>query len=88
MRTAYSKPPTEWASGNVVKASDDLYYRWLADPDRLDIWHWCVRADDWPCLIPTADTVRAKEPTTLEPMLLFGCCGMRGWLRNGRWESA
>lgn len=67
------------------------------------VWHWCSRvvwqADptrvrvlcepQWSPAGVGAHTLVTEEPLHLEPSLLWSdCCGMHGFIRDGRWVSA
>lgn len=73
-----------------------------AHPEHPHLWHWCTRATWRQDPTKTADlepkwalagtgghTLVAREPLHLEPSVYWpDCCGLHGWVRDGRWTSA
>ncbi|MFE9812414.1 hypothetical protein [Streptomyces sp. NPDC005548] len=94
-------PPTDWPGmemTGLTKLNDDIYFGWLNDQANPLFWHWCAALADvpeehtvhgrWVAAGTGAHTLLAKEPLHLEPSLLWECCGLHGWVRNGKWETA
>lgn len=95
----HSQPPRPGA----IRITDDLYVTWPTDEPGPLLWHWCDRSV-WkqkpdvnlehctPKWTPTGvqkHELISKDPLHLEPSVYWpGCCGMHGWVRNGRWEGA
>jgi hypothetical protein len=84
---------------DMARLTDDIYFGWLANEANPTFWHWCkslesVPADRkvndgcWVAAGTAAHTLVSREPLHLEPSLLWRCCGLHGWARNGQWESA
>ncbi len=95
-------PPTDWPGlemADLTRLNDDIYFGWLANEPNPTFWHWCralegVPADQkvhdgcWVAARTSSHQLIAREPLHLEPSLLWKCCGLHGWVRNGRWASA
>lgn len=95
-------PPSDWPSLEMVgmtKLNDDIYYGWLTNEPTPTFWHWCKALEDvpselkvhdgcWVAAGTSAHTLVSREPLHLEPSLLWKCCGLHGWVRNGQWEPA
>lgn len=67
------------------------------------IWHWCTRSlwqadpsripalcePQWTPAGVAAQTLLSTDPLHLEPNLLWSdCCGMHGFIRDGKWTPA
>ncbi|MDX2870522.1 hypothetical protein PV382_23415 [Streptomyces scabiei] len=83
----------------MTRLTDDIYFGWLAEEPNPTFWHWCrslegVPADRkvldgcWVAANTSDHTLLSREPLHLEPSLLWRCCGLHGWVRNGQWEDA
>jgi hypothetical protein len=104
VNTNHDQPPSTWDGVNATPAGGDIYYRSdpeLGEPGTLDsilVWHWCtavapgdgevVSEGRWAASWPSAHTLVCAVPLHLEPSLLFKCCGVHGFIRNGRWTAA
>lgn len=84
------QPPPTWANwdGQMVKINDDLYYTFLGEDDRPTVWHWCEKGGKWSASRCSLHDLISSEPLHLEPSVLYVCCGMHGWIRDGRWVEA
>ena len=97
-----SVPPSDWPGLEMVgmtKLTDDIFYGWLTEEPNPTFWHWCTSLEDvpadrkvhdgcWVAAGTTAHTLVSREPLHLEPSLLWRCCGLHGWVRNGQWTGA
>ncbi|MDX3527145.1 hypothetical protein P1P75_11995 [Streptomyces sp. ID05-39B] len=97
-----SLPPTDWPGmemADLTKLNDDIYYGWLANEPNPTFWHWCktlegvppehkVHEGCWVAAGTGAHTLVSRDPLHLEPSLLWNCCGIHGFVRNGQWVSA
>ncbi|GGX99720.1 hypothetical protein [Streptomyces fructofermentans] len=94
-------PPSDWPgleTGDVVRLTDDVYYGWLEHEVTPVFWHRCAALADvpaehtvhgrWVAAGTSGHTLVAREPLHLEPSLLWKCCGLHGWVRDGQWTSA
>jgi hypothetical protein len=91
-------PPPNWAPCPVTKVTDDLYVGWPDGEAMPWFWHWCtghapgpgpmVDEGRWMAAGTNKHTLVSREPLHLEPSLLWSCCGMHGFMRNGRWTAA
>lgn len=91
----HATPPSQWCdwwSGGVVDLTPDVSYGWpdeelVADPDDPNpwFWHWCPNQGRWLAQGTMNHDLVAKEPLHLEPSLLWPCCGMHGFVRDGKW---
>ncbi|MGW2739120.1 hypothetical protein ACWC4D_33585 [Streptomyces sp. NPDC001288] len=95
-------PPSDWPGlemTGMTKLTDDIYYGWLSGDPNPNFWHWCKSLENvsperkvhdgcWVDASTGAHTLVSREPLHLEPSLLWRCCGLHGWVRNGQWESA
>lgn len=85
-----SNPPSEWL-GSAVKISDDIYAAWFTDTEGVEeanpiIWHWCPVLNHWEGSGTPLHTLVSREPLHLEASLLFNwCCGLHGFIRDGKW---
>jgi hypothetical protein len=90
------RPPTTWSRLTIARDVTEI------DPEAgiyaqpsLDrstenpaIWHWCAKAESWLVSGTRGHTLVSRDPLHLEPSLLWACCGMHGWIRDGRWQAA
>lgn len=94
-------PPTNWPGLEMVgmtKLTEEIYFGWLATGSAPTFWHWCAALADvpiehtvsgrWVAAGTSSHTVVARDPLHLEPSLLWSCCGLHGWVRNGQWTGA
>lgn len=64
---------------------------WLTPTFRPDTtnptwWHWCLVTDRWQAAGTGLHTVVSRDPWHLEASLLASwCCGLHGFIREGRW---
>ncbi|MGY1500805.1 hypothetical protein ACW4TU_30210 [Streptomyces sp. QTS52] len=82
----------------MTRLTDKIYYGWLDDQAHPTFWHWCAALADlpeeqtvtgrWVAAGTSAHTLVSREPLHLEPSLLWSCCGLHGWVRNGQWTGA
>lgn len=83
----------------MTKLTDDIYFGWFETDANPTFWHWCTALEDVPaerkvmpgCWVAAgtyAHTLVAREPLHLEPSLLWKCCDLHGWVRDGQWTSA
>lgn len=96
----HDTPPVDWPGlelAGVTKLTDDIYFGWLAEQNPI-FWHWCAALADvpperlvsgrWVAANTEAHTLVAREPLHLEPSLLWRCCGLHGFVRDGKWVLA
>jgi hypothetical protein len=101
MKTSRDTPPSDWPGLEMVdltRLTDDIYYGWLAEETNPTFWHWCAALADvpeehtvtgqWVAAGTAAHTLVSREPLHLEPSLLWQCCGLHGFVRDGRWTDA
>jgi len=86
-----SNPPTEWAPDVVtIDAFVGIYA--MPSPEAGNvlptIWHWCTEDGRWQGWGTRDHTLEAAEPLHLEPSLLWPCCGLHGFIRDGKWVGA
>lgn len=94
-------PPSDWPGLEMVgltRLTDDIYFGWLENEPAPTFWHWCAALADvsddrlvsgrWVAAGTSAHTLVSREPLHLEPSLLWSCCGLHGWVRNGQWTGA
>lgn len=87
-------PGVEWLPG--VRAIDVAARVWVApDPHHRGggehlVWHWCTERGfhGWRLGATAAHTLVSRDPLTIEPSLLWPCCGVHGFIRAGRWVAA
>jgi hypothetical protein len=97
----FDTPPSDWPGlemTGMTKLTDKIYYGWLEPEANPTFWHWCAALanvpDDrtvtgrWVAAGTSAHTLVSREPLHLEPSLLWKCCGLHGWVRNGQWTGA
>lgn len=84
------QPPPTWADwgDSIVKVNDDMYYAFIDGQTRPTIWHWCEKRGYWASGGTSLHDLLSYEPLHLEPSLLYPCCDLHGWIRNGKWVSA
>ena len=80
-------PPSNWSRFPVAKVTDDIYFGWPEGEEMPWFWHWCAQHARWSAAGTDSHTLVAREPIHLEPSLLWNCCGLHGFLRNGEWTS-
>lgn len=93
--------PSDWPGlemADMTQLTDCVYFGWLAEHTNPVFWHWCAALADapeehlttgqWVAANTEAHTLVAREPLHLEPSLLWRCCGLHGFVREGRWVSA
>ncbi|MGW4803015.1 hypothetical protein [Kitasatospora sp. NPDC004272] len=87
-----SASPTEWCTwwDDMVQLTPDIVCGWpSAEPEPNPwFWHWCPTNDRWQGASTANHTLVAREPLHLEPSLLWKCCGLHGWVRDGQWINA
>lgn len=99
MSHTHEVPPTDWPGlemTGVTKLTDDIYFGWVADHANPMFWHWCTAADPeltatgtrWIAANSESHTQVSREPLHLEPSLLWQCCGLHGFVRDGNWIPA
>lgn len=88
-RVAYS-----WSCGKDDDPTHDHVIRCLW------VWHDCAAATDptsrvvrtdrrgWHPTGVAAHTLEAATPLHIEASVLFDCCGVHGFIRNGEWTRA
>jgi hypothetical protein len=94
-------PPSDWPGLEMVdmtRLTDDIYFGWLTTETNPTFWHWCAALANvpeeltvtgrWVTAGTSAHTLVSREPLHLEPSLLWNCCGLHGWVRNGQWSNA
>jgi hypothetical protein len=52
------------------------------------MWHWCRAVGRWSAWGVEQHTVVSLDPLTLDPSLLWPCCGRHGFVRDGAWVEA
>lgn len=91
--------PTEWCGEPVdlIRVNEVIGYAFMLDKGDTSpwVWHWCPvggahptfepKPPRWICLSTTVHTVEQENPLTLSPSLLMRCCGMHGFIRDGKW---
>ncbi|MFI6639951.1 hypothetical protein [Streptomyces sp. NPDC050504] len=101
MSRDYGVPPSDWPgleTAAMTRLTNEIYFGWLADETNPVFWHWCSTLADvpeertttspWVAAGTGAHTLVSREPLHLEPSLLWNCCGLHGWVRNGQWTGA
>lgn len=84
-------PPSEWEgleSADITKVTDDIYFGWIDDTADPTFWHWCPSNGRWIAAGTMRHELVSRDPLHLEPSLLWRCCGLHGWVRNGQWQEA
>jgi hypothetical protein len=99
MSRSHDDPPTQWPGLElltVTALAEDIYYGWHPDHANPIFWHWCTPADPertasgtrWIAANTESHQMVNRDPLHLEPSLLWECCGLHGWVRDGRWTPA
>lgn len=99
MSRTHDVPPADWPGlemTNVVKLTDDIYYGQVEGHANPLFWHWCAPVDPelsatgtrWIAANAESHTLVSPDPLHLEPSLLWSCCGLHGFVRDGKWVSA
>lgn len=102
MSTHREPPPSDWPGfemADMTKLTEDIYFGWLAKEPNPMFWHWCqalegvpqthkVHDGCWVAAGTSAHTLVSREPLHLEPSLLWRCCGLHGFVRDGVWIPA
>ncbi|MEU4168851.1 hypothetical protein AB0F46_18485 [Streptomyces sp. NPDC026665] len=96
----YDRPPSDWPgleTGGLVQLTPDIYFGWADEPHPL-FWHRCAALADvpedrtvhgpWVAAGTGAHTLVSRDPLHLEPSLLWRCCDLHGFVRNGVWIPA
>jgi hypothetical protein len=90
-RVSRDSPPPAWLT-NVTTIDEAVgIYAWPSPEDGNDnptIWHWCTDTDRWCAAGTRAHTLVAVDPLHLYPSLLYPCCGLHGWIQEGKWVPA
>ncbi|WP_330349561.1 hypothetical protein [Streptomyces sp. NBC_00582] len=95
-------PPADWPGlemAGMTQLTDDVYYGWLSHAANPMFWHWCKALEGVPAELTVHDgcwvaastsdhTLVSREPLHLEPSLLWRCCNLHGWVREGVWIPA
>lgn len=95
-------PPSDWPGmemTGMTRLTEKIYFGWLAKESTPMFWHWCAALEGVPDDLKVHDgcwvaagtsehTLVSRDPLHLEPSLLWRCCGLHGWVRNGTWEPA
>jgi hypothetical protein len=83
-----SNPPSNWAS--ATDAGSDIYWSRITTGSlgSVIVWHWCKDGGRWVASGTRNHAVVSLDPVHLEPSLLFSCCGVHGFLRDGKWVAA
>lgn len=83
-------PPTDWCDWwtSVSRLTDEIYYGWPEDETKPWFWHWCAKVNLWRGAGTADHELVSREPLHLEPSLLWPCCNLHGWCRNGQWQPA
>jgi hypothetical protein len=100
MAADHNKPPSDWPgleTAELVELTPDIHYGWLDEPNPI-FWHRCAALANvpeehtvhgpWVAAGTGAHTLVARDPLHLEPSLLWNCCGLHGFVRDGQWISA
>jgi hypothetical protein len=81
----------------MTRLTDEIHYGWLSEANPI-FWHWCAALANvpeehmvtgrWVAAGTGAHTLVSREPLHLEPSLLWKCCGLHGFVRDGVWIPA
>ncbi|MDT0306137.1 hypothetical protein RM780_04060 [Streptomyces sp. DSM 44917] len=82
------EPPTGWVTPALTCLTDGIYYGWIDGVPNPVFWHWCEPSGRWLAVGTAAHTLVAREPLHLEASLLWTCCGLHGFVRDGKWIPA
>lgn len=101
MSHGLATPPSDWPGmemTGMTRLTGKIYYGWLAKEATPMFWHWCAALADvsdehtvtgrWVAAGTSAHTLISREPLHLEPSLLWNCCGLHGFVRDGKWIPA
>ena len=99
MSAPRSLPPADWPGlemAEIVALTDDIHYGWVDNHANPVFWHWCAPVDPelsatgtrWIAANTEAHTLESRAPLHLEPSLLWSCCGLHGFVREGEWIPA
>ncbi len=85
-----AQPPTTWCDwwADLTRLTDDVYFGWPPDETNPWFWHWCTANGRWEGAGTADHQMPSRTPLHLEPSLLWPCCGLHGWVREGRWLPA
>ncbi|MFI1767532.1 hypothetical protein ACH41H_36545 [Streptomyces sp. NPDC020800] len=91
-------PPSDWPglqTASLTQLTPHIYFGWLEHETNPIFWHRCAALADvpeehtvhgpWVAACTSAHTLITREPLRLEPSLLWRCCGLHGFVRNGAW---
>ncbi|WP_406365313.1 hypothetical protein [Streptomyces sp. NBC_00645] len=94
------RPPSGWPgleTTGMTRLTDEVYYGWAGEANPM-LWHWCAALANvpeehtvtgpWVAAGTGAHTLVSREPLHLEPSLLWNCCGLHGFVRDGAWIPA
>lgn len=92
-------PPTDWPGlemTEVTRLTNDIYYGWVDGHANPVFWHGCAPVNPeltasgtrWIAANAEGHQMVTREPLHLEPSLLWTCCGLHGFVREGKWVSA
>ena len=81
-----SDPPINWMLG-VSEINPGIYYAGT-DEESLMLWHWCNKRKMWMASGVSNHVMVSNFPLHLEPALIFECCGLHGFIREGTWANA
>ena len=84
---------------SAVKLTDAIAYSWvtcnehdecLKDSNHLLHWHVCPKVDNaWDAGGMRLHTVVQVEPLTVTASVFCSdCCGLHGWITDGKWVAA
>lgn len=94
-----SRPPADWPGleMELIELTPDIYFGWAHEPNPM-FWHRCAALADvpeertvsgpWEVAGTSAHTLVSRDPLHLEPSLLWRCCNLHGFVRDGVWIPA
>ncbi len=85
MSKTKSNTPDKWAG--ATKLTDYIYYK-LSETENPTFWHWCTVNKRWHGQGTAAHMVESTEPLDMSPSLLWDCCGLHGFVKDGKWVLA
>lgn len=88
VRADRNDPPSSWSHFAVTKLTDDIYFGWPEGEAKPWFWHWCSTYNRWRGAGTNGHDLVEREPLHLEPSLLWPCCNVHGWVRDGKWTDA